>query len=285
MRIFIIILICSFTRISAEELRFYGIGEPGSWQAFNIEESADIKGSLGTGGTIDINIGEVKDGCRYPIRFTRKELTSFWKSQAKGKFVYLDLPKSTMNDEEKNKFVRDIADWLFSCGVRRVRIDQTYNLYGPEVIFDEERKEQLSQIALGFYGIGKVFHEIFELEARADRVIWVNKEMKFDVNIGGVEKAKDGDIVTRSPILFDFEKIEYFLKKERHKDLLFIWFDKTIMWNKDEIIADFVSKVETMIRPVGYKRVIILGAHGNGVYFLFDTALTSVNEENKSANN
>ena len=132
-------------------------------------------------------------------------------------------------------------------------------------------------VEVGWYQSGsKEFSEVFELEKRADRVLYLNKHMKFDLGIGRIEKSNEEHLGSRKPIKFDFTEIEDFLLEEKHKDLLVIWFDKTIMWNEKEVIADFISKVETLTLSTGYKRIIILGAHGAGVHFVSDK---TVNEK------
>jgi hypothetical protein len=131
-------------------------------------------------------------------------------------------------------------------------------------------------VDLGWHQSGsKSFGEVFELEKRADRVLHLDKHMKFDLGIGRIEKAEGGRLDSRRSTKFDFAEIEDFLKEERHKDLLVIWFDKTIMWNEEAVIADFTSKSESLLRPTGYKRIIILGAHGSGVHFVLDKSFDS----------
>ena len=74
------------------------------------------------------------------------------------------------------------------------------------------------------------------------------------------------------PIQFDFEDIKPFLMAERHKDLLLITFDLSIMGEEKDVIKGYVTKINTMFKIFGYKRVVILGAAGSGDYILSDTA-------------
>ncbi len=129
-------------------------------------------------------------------------------------------------------------------------------------------------IDIGWHsGESKTSTEIFELEQSADRVLNLNQRMEFDLGIHRIAQSGTGSTRIKRHRTFEFSEIEDFLKSERHKNLLIIWFDKTIMWNEKEIIADFVQKVRAMTDPIGYKRIIIPGAHSSGVHFVFDTAI------------
>lgn len=118
--------------------KFYGMTDPDLSEAFRIEQQADLRGSFTTRGKFDIGIGEVRGNVRHVVTFTAEELAHFWKTQAAGKFVCLTLEKNTLTDEERRVLIERVAEQLFACGVRRVRLHQGYAA-GVEVLYDEER--------------------------------------------------------------------------------------------------------------------------------------------------
>lgn len=109
---------------------------------------------------------------------------------------------------------------------------------------------------------------ILKIEAKANRVVWQSKEKKFDLGLG---KVADG---ARSPIHLSFDEIEEFLKQEKPKGLIVVWFDKATMWNEQDFVRTRADEVVKPMTDVGYKRVVILGAHGAGVHYVADTDLT-----------
>jgi len=128
------------------------------------------------------------------------------------------------------------------------------------------------ELKLGFYS---VFSEddraaadaISEIEAKADRTIRCDRERNFDLGLG---KTVNGG---RSPMALKFDEIESFLKDEPHKNLIVVRFDKSVMWNEWDFVSKRTEEVFQQMTAVGYKRVVILGAHGSGVHYLADSLL------------
>ena len=108
---------------------------------------------------------------------------------------------------------------------------------------------------------------ISSIEAKADRVVWWDIKERFDLGLGGIT---DG---VRSPIKLSYEEIREFLKDEKHKGLIVVRFDKSVMWNENEVILERAGKVVKQMTAVGYLRVVILGAHAVGVHYIADTDL------------
>jgi hypothetical protein len=134
------------------------------------------------------------------------------------------------------------------------------------------------ELKLGFYpahaeGDAPTADLIWKLEKSADREVWHDKAKNFDLGLGEVTGG------ARSPIDFKFEQIVGFLTDERHKDLIVVYFDKTVMWNEKEFISARADEVTKQMLGVGYKRVIILGAHAFGVHYVADTMLESKTAE------
>jgi len=125
----------------AEDLpRFYELREPGAVQAFALEQSADLRASFAPlKERFDIGVGVVAKDVYSPQGFTFAELEHFWQTQATGRFVCLTLDKNDLGKEQRDKLVSRLAEYLFKCGVRRVRIHQAEGS-GVGVLFDQERK-------------------------------------------------------------------------------------------------------------------------------------------------
>lgn len=111
------------------------------------------------------------------------------------------------------------------------------------------------------------FDELSKLSDTADREIWMDREGKYDLFLG---KITDG---ARHPIELEFSEISFFLQHERHKDLLVVWFDKSIMWNEKDFITKRAREVTGRLRELGYRRIVILGAAGSGMHYVADTGL------------
>ena len=116
----------------------------------------------------------------------------------------------------------------------------------------------------GFYSVRK--HEqdvksIFTLAEEAERVIDYSVD-GFDIGIGPV---KDG---VRHPKYFTLDDIIPFLESEKHKNLLVVWFDKTIMWGDQ--IEENINKLAPVFQKIGYRRIVFLGAHCCGIFYLKD---------------
>ena len=129
-----------------------------------------------------------------------------------------------------------------------------------------------AELQLGFYPVasendGPTCDLLFEIEKKADRTIWYDKEENFDLGLGEVI---DG---ARHSMDLKFDQIKSFLKKEKHKDLIVVWFDKTVMWNEKPFIEERAKKVTGLLQEAGYKRVVILGAHAFGAHYVADTSL------------
>jgi len=104
--------------------------------------------------------------------------------------------------------------------------------------------------------------EIIRLEQKADRTLSCGGDLKYDLGLGSVRGRM------RHPIEFAREDIEPFLKNERHKDLLVVRCEKTIMWSDDKLLL--IAEVENFVTKLGYKRVLILGDHAFGMHVLKD---------------
>lgn len=142
-------------------------------------------------------------------------------------------------------------------------------LFQGAVLFAEPLKP-------GFYGAFAEGGEaraaamrVFEAEQKADRVVRTDFARDFDLGLGKVEKG------IRFPVRHKFDEIKEFLIEERHKNFVVVWFDKSIMWNEKDLVQQRLNEVVGQMKEVGYKRVVVLGAHSSGVHVLIDTGSDS----------
>lgn len=110
---------------------------------------------------------------------------------------------------------------------------------------------------------------IWDLEKEADRVVWHDEDKIYDI---ALEKVTDG---TRSPTKLNSNQIKDFLAAEKHKVLIVVYFDKTVMRNEDEFVSARAREVTSLMLGIGYDRVVVLGAHSSGVHYIDDTNLYS----------
>ncbi len=116
------------------------LSDPGAERAFSLDKAADLRASFRPSNErFDIGVGGVAKDVYSPQGFTFAELEHFWRTQAADRFVCVTLDKNNLGEEQRNKLVGRLADYLFKCGVRRVRIRQSEGL-GVCVLFDQERK-------------------------------------------------------------------------------------------------------------------------------------------------
>jgi hypothetical protein len=80
------------------------------------------------------------------------------------------------------------------------------------------------------------------------------------IDIGiGTANPSDGGSVSRSPIYFSRAQLAAFLKSEKHKGFLLVWFEKPM--NGDaENLSRLISQLKPFLSEVGYDRVRILKA-------------------------
>jgi hypothetical protein len=119
------------------------------------------------------------------------------------------------------------------------------------------------EISPGFYSGKSDIQRVFDAEHKADRVVWFRANLQCDLGLGELRNG------ARTPLYLSRDKVEHFLKTERHRDFLVVWCDKTIMWSasKDKL----TSEVKSFVSRLGYRRVLMLGAHSMGVHVLSDT--------------
>lgn len=79
--------------------------------------------------------------------------------------------------------------------------------------------------------------------------------------------------------------IKPLLQASKHKRLLFISLEKTIMKRGPDVVRRVVRAFLEMTKDTGFKRVVILGAAGNGVHYLADTARKDLEHGTKGREN
>lgn len=106
-----------------------------------------------------------------------------------------------------------------------------------------------------------------ELEVLADRILVCDKDKKFKIGIvavgGGYPHLR----------LFEFCEIEPFLQDEKHKDLILIKLDLSVMEMEKRESRKLMDQVIDQVEKVGYKRIIVFGSGGSRPYYYYDSQL------------
>lgn len=129
------------------------------------------------------------------------------------------------------------------------------------------------ELRLGFYD-PPADEALFKITAQADRKLYYdyydkNNDKGWEFGLG-LEKITNGK---SSSIMFTFDEIKNFLRTEKHKGLIVVRCDKSFTMDKDEVIRKRTDQMVKQMREVGYKRVVVLGSHALGTYYLADTDL------------
>lgn len=108
-----------------------------------------------------------------------------------------------------------------------------------------------------------------ELQVLADRVLVCDKDKKFEIGIvavgGGYPHLRK----------FEFFEIESFLQDEKHKDLILIQLDLSVMEMEKRESRKLMDQVVVQVEKVGYKRIIVFGSGGSRPYYYYDSKLVS----------
>jgi len=107
--------------------------------------------------------------------------------------------------------------------------------------------------------------KIFSVLGQADKTINCMGTDEIDVGIGEVNQNG------RTPIYFKRTQVHEFLKEQKDKNLLVIWFLKSIMVKESPERNEILDKFKTFVGDMGYKRVLIVGAAASGIYVVYDT--------------
>lgn len=110
--------------------------------------------------------------------------------------------------------------------------------------------------------LAPAFKQIQETAASADRVLYCRSIDEIDIGIGSIDHRSN----LRHPIFFKRAEIENFLKQEKNKELLTVWFEKTMRFSDRNKL-----ELKPFLNRLGYKRVLILGFHSSGVFVISDT--------------
>jgi hypothetical protein len=113
-----------------------------------------------------------------------------------------------------------------------------------------------------------ILTQIFTTANHADRTIHCASIDAIDIGVGRMS----GNAM--SPIYFKRDEIHEFLKRETHKDLLVVWFWKSIMWKGPTNVQEVLSRIKGFVSDLEYKRVLVLGAHALGLFVVYDSIET-----------
>lgn len=111
---------------------------------------------------------------------------------------------------------------------------------------------------------------IFKTIAKADRSLEFTGENEIDIGIGETcILSRYNPTAGRNQITFKVNEIESFLKHEKHKELLVLWFDKNITNDKVKKSKTFFT-IKPFLDRLGFHRILVLGSHGAGVFVIRD---------------
>lgn len=110
-------------------------------------------------------------------------------------------------------------------------------------------------------------NKVFSTLSKASLTIKCIGENEIDVYIGNYHKESN----SYEPIYFTQNQVYLFLKKQKDKRLLAVWFLKPIMNMNQEKIQQILNSYKAFLADFGYERVLILGAAASGVYVVYDS--------------
>jgi hypothetical protein len=135
-----------------------------------------------------------------------------------------------------------------------------------------------SKVQYGWYDIdANEIKTLSNIRKTADRVISINNDMMIDIGVGAVSLLADSVTKSRKPRLFELNETKSFFQLEKHKNLLVIDCDKTIMWNDKLIVDQFIERIKIFTSDLGYRRVVIFGDHCCGYIYIYDSNIKKMN--------
>ena len=116
----------------------------------------------------------------------------------------------------------------------------------------------------GFYSKDSPeYDKVFEIEKLADRVILYNNSSQFYIGPG--RKKDQGQ-----PVYLKADQLTEYLKPEKKKALAVVWLDKSIMESTDDVVQVRSGEAMLLLKEIGYRRGIVLGADPQGIHCLSD---------------
>jgi hypothetical protein len=100
----------------------------------------------------------------------------------------------------------------------------------------------------------------FDTEKKADITVEYTADLKMDINVGPL--TKHGDIVSRSPRLFEPDELISFFDDQKRKQLVVVMFHKNT-WSDDKEKMQ-IARVNEYFRDRGYQRIVIQQFRGWG---------------------
>lgn len=114
--------------------------------------------------------------------------------------------------------------------------------------------------------INQAFKDVQLAAAQADRTLWCIRQDEVEI------KANQGEV--ELPKVLRRKNLKKFLRHEKEKNLLVAWFSKN-MCSAQEIKTS-VPEFRKFFKPLGYRRVLILGASSAGLFVFYDSMQDSI---------
>ena len=107
------------------------------------------------------------------------------------------------------------------------------------------------------------YDKVFKIEKLADRVILFNNSSQFAIGSG--RKKDQGQ-----PVDLKGDQLTEYLKSEKKKALAVVWLDKSVMESTDDVVQVRSGEAMSLLKKIGYRRGIVLGADPQGIHCLYD---------------
>lgn len=118
----------------------------------------------------------------------------------------------------------------------------------------------------GFYEGEQNRTGIMQTWKQADRTIQCKAVDQIDLGILSHPKGYS--------MYFTPNQVKRFLQAEKHKDLLVVLLQQSIMAADEKNGQKALTKLEPFLDTLGYKRVLVLGAHAFGTFVVLDKKYT-----------
>jgi hypothetical protein len=121
----------------------------------------------------------------------------------------------------------------------------------------------------GFYGStsNEVQNQIWATRDRADQFIFCEGIDKFYLH-----ESRTASLSADPSKSFSRADLKVFLAKQSRKDLVVILCSKQVTWTSPKKLERMTREIRQCFHDVGYKRILILGAHAFGIRVLVDSS-------------
>ncbi|HEY9773980.1 MAG TPA: energy transducer TonB [Planktothrix sp.] len=197
-----------------------------------------------------------------PIYFKRDELHEFLKRERHKEFLVISFAKLSMMWQGSGyvqNAVNEYKAFVSDLGYKRVLITGGH-AFGIWVLYDSTNPNYVSPSSTPFG----------ELPDLPDRILSCKDIDAISVGIGKPHHLEDG--IAIEDRLFKRSELQEFLSREKYKNLLNVWFEKSIMGFGSVHVQEKLDEFLPFLSSLGYRRFVILGAQAFSMPVLYDSA-------------